>query len=275
MLVLAALLAALGYGAANFLGGLASRRQSATMTMWLSQATTFYMVAIMAPQAGGYPVAAALWLGVLAGILAFAGALLAYVCFSLGRPIGVAAALLGTMAAAVPVVAACATGQWPSWLGMIGLVLAGAAILVLGWPDQSRTDGRVALLATGSGTAFGAYHVVVSHTAHGTGLWPILASQAMVAGLAWTAMLVTGARLGSRQTIWLSVGDGVASTTATVAAVAAVRSGSLAVAGTLIALSPAATLGLSRLVLGEQLQRRQTAGLGVALAAIVLLTLPS
>ncbi|HVQ44432.1 MAG TPA: EamA family transporter [Candidatus Saccharimonadia bacterium] len=272
LLIIAALVAALGYGTANFLGGLASRRQPAAITMFLSQITTFFMVCIMAPQAGGRP--GSLMLGATAGVLAFAGALLAYVCFSLGRPIGVAAALLGTTAAAVPVIAGCATGRPPSALAAAGLALALAAVVVLGWPRETRTDLRVALLAAGSGTAFGIYHVLISHTDHTTAFWPLLASQTVVAVLAWGAVVVTRSRPAGPVAIRLSVGDGLASTVATVAALAAVRSGSLAVAGTVIALSPAATVLLSRIFLAERLHRTQAAGLAAALAAIVLLTLP-
>src|SRR6266550_3730668 len=99
MLALAALLAALGYGAANFAGGVASRRQHAAMTLLFSQAIALFIIIGLVFFSGGQP--GSVRLGMAAGVVAFCGAALAYICFSLGRPIGVAAALLGTASAAV------------------------------------------------------------------------------------------------------------------------------------------------------------------------------
>jgi drug/metabolite transporter (DMT)-like permease len=72
----------------------------------------------------------------------------------------------------------------------------------------------------------------------------------------------------------MSAGDGLASTIATVAALVAVRGANLPVAGTLIALSPAITLLLARIILTERFTVRKSIGLILAGAAVVLLTLP-
>src|SRR6266576_4987632 len=86
---LAALVAACGYGTANLLGGLASRRQHAAITLLLSQATAFPIVLAAAWLSAGRPGDAG-W-GAGAGVLGFCGAACAYLCFSLGRPVGIAA----------------------------------------------------------------------------------------------------------------------------------------------------------------------------------------
>lgn len=270
--IIAAILAAIGYGTANFVGGAASRKQHALFTLLVSQVAALVMVTIAAPVSGGH--VGSIVLGAMAGLFAFCGALLAYVCFSIGRPIGVAAALLGTASAAVPVLAGIIGGQKPHMLGMFGLIVGVLAILLIAWPSQDKTDLRVAVLATVSGGAFGAYHVVMSHSDHHTGLWPLVASQTVIALLASGCVLIGHVHPGSRHAIKLSIGDGVASTLATIAALLAVRGSVLPIAGTLIALSPVATLLLARIFLAEHLRRRHAAGFICAATAVIFLTLP-
>jgi hypothetical protein len=169
MAVLAALFAAIGYGSANFMGGMASRRQHAAMTMLISQTAVLILVLSLALLTSS--TIGALRLGSAAGILAFGGASLAYICFSLGRPIGVSAALLGMNAVAVPVAVGVLSGQDPGRLGWFGLALAVVAILVFAWPQRGqKTDVGAALLATGAGCSFGAYHTVMSHSNPSTGM---------------------------------------------------------------------------------------------------------
>jgi drug/metabolite transporter (DMT)-like permease len=268
--LLAALVAAGGYGAANFVGGLASRRQHAALTLLLSQGTAFLMVLLAAAVTVGVP--GDLKLGAAAGTLGFTGAACAYLCFSLGRPVGVAAVLLGTASAAVPVAAGLISGARPGPVAMLGLVIAAGAVVVLGWPDQARTDTQAAVLAVVGGAMFGAYHAVMSHSDRSTGLWPLVASQGVIVGLAAAAVIALRVRLRPAPAGRLSVADGAASTIATMAALAAVRGGSLPSVGMLIALSPAVTTVLAWGVVHERLQGRRAAGLALAVAAIACLT---
>jgi drug/metabolite transporter (DMT)-like permease len=270
--VLAALTAAFGYGAANFAGGLASRRQHAAVTLLLSQATAFGLVLAAAAVSGGTPGGSAL--GAAAGTLGFCGAACAYLCFSLGRPVGVAAVLLGTASAAVPVAVGLVAGSRPGPAALIGLVIAVGAVAVLGWPDEASTDTHAALLAVVGGAMFGAYHAVMSRTSPATGMWPLVSSQGVIVGLALGATVVLRVRPWRGGATGLSVTDGAASTLATIAALAAVRAGSLPSVGMLIALAPAVTTLLARVFVQERLRGRRVAGLALAVAAIACLTVP-
>jgi drug/metabolite transporter (DMT)-like permease len=268
--LLAALIAAGGYGTANFVGGLASRRQHAAVTLLLSQGAAFGLVLVAALLVAGVP--GDLKLGAAAGTLGFSGAACAYLCFSLGRPVGVAAVLLGTSSAAVPVAAGLISGARPGPVAMLGLVIAAGAVVVLGWPDQARTDTQAAMLAVVGGAMFGAYHAVMSHSDRGTGMWPLVASQGVIVGLAVVAVVALRVRLRPAPAAKLSVADGAASTIATVAALAAVRTGSLPSVGMLIALAPAVTTVLAWGVVHERPEGRRAAGLALAVAAIACLT---
>jgi len=267
---LAALVAACGYGTANFLGGLASRRQHAAVTLLLSQASAFPIVLAAAWLSAGRPGDAG-W-GAGAGVLGFCGAACAYLCFSLGRPVGVAAVLLGTMAAAVPVAIGVVSGSRPGPVAAVGLGVAACSVAMLGWPEESTTDTHAALLAVVGGAMFGAYHTLMSRTSAASGMWPLVTSQGVIVLLAAAAMVALGLQVQDAHATGMSVADGAASTLATVAALAAVRSGSLPSVGTLIALAPAVTTLLAWVFVQERLHGRRAAGLALALASIACLT---
>jgi drug/metabolite transporter (DMT)-like permease len=267
---LAAVVAAWGYGTANLLGGLASRRQHAALTLLISQATAFPIVLAAAWLTAGTPGDAGL--GAVAGMLGFCGAACAYLCFSLGRPVGVAAVLLGTTSAAVPVAIGVMSGSRPGPVAVVGLGVAACSVAVLGWPEETATDTQAAMLAVVGGAMFGAYHAVMSRTSADTGMWPLVTSQGVIVLMAATACVALGLQLQDARATRMSVGDGAASTAATVAALAAVRTGSLPSVGMLIALSPAVTTLLAWMFVRERLQGRRAAGLALALAAIACLT---
>jgi drug/metabolite transporter (DMT)-like permease len=267
---LAGLTAAAGYGTANFLGGLASRRQHATITLLISQSTALPIVIAAAVLIPGQP--GALGLGAAAGLLGFAGAASAYLAYSLGRPVGIAAVLLGTTSAAVPTAAGILAGTRPGALAITGLVSAAAALTVLAWPDQTTTDTHAAALAATAGVMFGAYHTLMSRTPTATGLWPLVASQTVIVALGVTATLTLRQRPRPGAAAAMSLGDGLASTIATIGALVAVRTANLPSAGTLIALSPAITTLLARYITHERLQPKRAAGLALALTAIACLT---
>jgi drug/metabolite transporter (DMT)-like permease len=267
---IAGLTAATGYGAANFFGGLASRRQHATITLLISQTTALPIVIVAAVLIPGQP--GAIPLGAAAGLLGFAGAAAAYLAYSLGRPVGISAVLLGTTSAAVPTTVGILTGTRPGLLAIAGLLAAAGALTVLAWPDQTATDTQAAALAATAGIMFGAYHTLMSRTPSATGLWPLVASQTVIVALAVTATVTLRQRPRRGQAAAMSMGDGIASTIATMAALVAVRTANLPSAGTLIALSPAITTLLARYITHERLQPKRAAGLALALTAIACLT---
>jgi drug/metabolite transporter (DMT)-like permease len=263
-----------GYGIANFLGGLASRRSPVLLVLLCSQTAALAAVTAAAVLASGRPHDRDLLVGAGAGLLAATGAGLAYRCFSAAR-IGVSAVVLGTTQLAVPAVAAAVSGQ-PRGTGTTGgLLLAATAVVVLGWPAAGeRTGLRAVMLAVAAGAAFGGYHVLMSATSGGSGVWPVVAAETAIVIVAGAALLVRRPAARPRQLIGqgLAVADGLASSAATLAALAAVRGTALPTAGGLIALLPAATtVLLARLALQERLRQRARAGLSLAAVAIVVL----
>jgi drug/metabolite transporter (DMT)-like permease len=153
-------------------------------------------------------------------------------------------------------------------------VIAAGAVAVLGWPEEAATDTHAALLAVVGGAMFGGYHAVMSHTSPATGMWPLVSSQGVIVALAVATTVALRVRPWRGGATGLSVADGAASTLATVAALAAVRAGSLPSVGMLIALAPAVTTLLAWVFVRERLRGRRVAGLALAVAAIACLTVP-
>jgi drug/metabolite transporter (DMT)-like permease len=102
-------------------------------------------------------------------------------------------------------------------------------------------------------------------------MWPILVSRAVAATLFGAAAAAGRHSLRLRGVLLLTLGCGAMDMSANALYLLAARMGPLSVVVTLSSLYPASTVLLARVVLGERLNGRQIAGVGCALAAIVLI----
>ena len=102
-------------------------------------------------------------------------------------------------------------------------------------------------------------------------MWPILVSRAVSVTL-FGAVAAAGRRsLRLPGALVLTLVCGAMDMSANALYLLAARTGPLSVVVTLASLYPASTVLLARVVLGERLNGRQIAGVGCALAAIVLI----
>ena len=109
MAIALALAAAIVYGAADFPGGVASRRTSTISAVVWSQAVGFVLLAGVLPLFGGYATGSDVFWGALCGI---AGAM-AIVCLYRGLAIGtmgIVSPVSAVLGASVPVIG-CSTGS--------------------------------------------------------------------------------------------------------------------------------------------------------------------
>lgn len=265
-----AVLGAAGYGASDFIGGIASRKAPIAAVLVLSQTASMTLMAAAAafiPDTGIY--SPDLLRGALAGFLVFAGIALVYAAFSKGD-IGPSAALLGVFAALVPFLAAVAAG---TRLGpMVGLGVAAAALAIVAFADGKAEDRSWVSLAyaVGAGVAFGSYQVVMSETRMSTGILPLLVAQlvVVVCSVVW---FVVSHKAGADRPPGLALLAGTVEAAGSIAALWAVRTGNLAVVGVVLALAPAGSVVLARLVLGERMTARRAAGLVSATVSVVVL----
>ena len=278
MAVVLALGSALIYGAADFCGGVASRRATAFAVVALSQAAGLVGVLALLPILGGDPTAADLGWGAAAGLAVAGGLVLFYRGLAVGV-MSVVAPVTALTAAAVPVLGGLALGErLPPW-AVVGIVLALVAVILVaaegGLPTlrAARTAGLLPALAAGVG--FGVFFVLLDRTRPESTLWPLVASRSVSGLLVVLLALATRASLRvPGRTAGLIVLAGCLDMAANTLFLLATQQGQLAITGVLASLYPVSTVVLAQSLLRERLGRAQLAGLAAAIAAVVLITLP-
>lgn len=286
------LLTALGFGAGDFFGGLASRRVPALVVACYSQVLATAVLLMIAVPVAGAPAASALAWGGAAG-LALALGLLAYYRGLAEGSMGLVAAVTGVISALVPLAAGLALGEQPGVLALLGIAAIVVAIgLISGGARKAsprRLDepvrGLMALArgehpvkglldAAVAGVCFGLVFVFLDQADTGSPLWPVVAASAVGAVVLLVVMLVMRPERGmARSTFVLLALAGLLQAAASVAFVVAVRMGLLSVIAVAGALSPAPTAIMARLFQAERMSRVQLAGFLFALAGIVLIVL--
>lgn len=273
-----ALLAALGYGVSDFVGGVASRRVAALRVVLVSYPLSVVIVAAIAPLVGGRMNTSALLWGGLSGFLAGLAVWWFYLALAAGT-MSVVSPLTALLVAVLPLGAGLALGERPAVLALIGAGLAVVAVIMVSYERGGATKPfttQVALLTVGSGTAFAGYFFVLHQVPSGTGLWPLLVSRI------GATIVVVGAAVATKQLrpptgvpLRLALGAGVLDVVANVAFLYAVQDGLLSLVSVITALYPAATVGLAGALLGERMNRLQQSGLVLAAVAVALIAAQS
>jgi drug/metabolite transporter (DMT)-like permease len=278
------LLVAATYGAADFLGGLSSKRASVPAVVVLSQLTGLPLLGVLVVVAGGSPTAKALAAGAAAGAFGALGLVCLYRGLASGR-MSVVAPITGVGAALVPVAWGVLRGERPDGLALTGVVLALVAVALVSRTDDDPLDGAATaettdpappsyvVLAVLGGLGFGMVFVLLAEAGDGVGFWPLVAGRAVSIPLLAAGTVVTGRsfRIVSRTAALTILGAGVLDMAANAFFLLATRRGLLALVGVVSSLYPASTVLLARLVLHERLQRVQLAGLVLAGAGVVLI----
>lgn len=280
MAVLLAALSALTFGAADFSGGLSARRIAAQWTTAVAQATGLVLLVVVATVVGGSPGTVDLALGAAAGLCGGLALMVFYWAMALG-PMNVIAPVSAVTAAVVPTVAGLLFGERPGPIGVLGIVLALPAIVLITRapqqgdpaPDRHRASPRAIVAATGAGLGFGLFLTFVSRTAEDSGLWPLAGARSAAIAVAMTAVLVTRPARPAAEGARLAMLTGCLDATGNIFFLLASRQGLLTLVGVIGAMYPAATVVLARVVLGERLARHQLAGLAVAGLAVVLIAI--
>ena len=280
MAVVLALCSAVVYGASDFLGGLASRKASVFGVVALSQLAGLVALLALLPWLGGPVTVADLAWGAAAGIVGSTGLVVFFRALSRGV-MSVVAPVTAVTAAAVPVLAGLLGGNRIGvWAG-VGILLALLAVVLvsaeggLGSLRAARPANLTAPLV--AGTAFGFFFVLLDRTSADAGLTPLVAAR-----LASVVLVIVVALAGRqslrvpRAALPLVLASGVGDMTANALFLLATQQeGQLAITGVLASLYPVSTVVLAQVLLRERLAAAQVAGLGTAVAAVALITLPA
>jgi uncharacterized membrane protein len=274
-----ALLSAAAYGAADFLGGMATRRATAVSAVIVSQAAGLILLLVVLPFLPETVVTTAdtAW-GAVAGLAGGSGVAILYRALAIG-PMSIVAPLTAVFAAALPVFAGLALGERLSSTTTLGIALAAIAIVLIGQEQSSATRGvthsvsaRGITLAIVAGLLVGVFFVSLERTSAASGLWPLVPARLVAISL-FTATALAGRRpvLVPRSVAAVAIGAGAVDMLANALYLIAVQQGPLSVVATLASLYPASTIVLARFVLGERWSKLQAAGIATAVGATTLI----
>ena len=282
---------ALIYGAADFLGGLASKRISPVRVTALSAVSGLVGLLLVLSFGFGKWSAEAVFWGALSGVSGALAISLLYACLAIG-PMSILSPLTAVVSAIVPMTWGLATGDQLASVGYVALGLALVAVVLVGFvPEKGavRPSLRGILMALGSGTMIGAFLILIDQTPEDSGIVPLIVNRAVNAAIMFTVVLVlwllarrsaprvptdpTTFRTGWRPGLTLALACGVIDAAANVLLLLGIRIGDLSVMSVLTAMYPAGTILLAALVLKERIAPVQWVGLALALVAAGLLAL--
>jgi cyclophilin family peptidyl-prolyl cis-trans isomerase/uncharacterized membrane protein/HEAT repeat protein len=278
MAYLLAIASAVLYGAADFTGGLASRRAATIPVVILSQFSGLASLAFALPLLPhASPTQPDLFWGGVAGLTGGIGVALLYRALAIGR-MSVVAPTTAVCAVAIPVVVSLLLGERPVPLALVGIALGMASIILVSQTSQGHDPATSLRRASGVGTAFasgvaiGFFFLAVAHTGKHAGMWPLLVARLVSVTL--FAVVATAGKRSIRMPkdlILLTIVCGVVDMLANALYLLAARQGPLSIVVTLSSLYPASTVLLARVILKERLNFWQVSGVACALTAIVLI----
>lgn len=262
---------AAAWGAGDFCGGLAARRQPVFVVVLLSQLIGLVAIGAVAlvvrePMPG---VRDLLW-GAAAGLAGGVGVTALYASLARGR-MGVAAPITGVVAAILPVGYAWTVEGAPTLLGLGGMGCALVGIVLVSGPKAERPEPRVLALALLSGLGFAGFLLLMGLSTGAPYFWTLTAARAGSSLALLTIVLAT--RPGWGRPGWSLLGAAAGDTLGNALFLFAARAGRLDVAVVLSALYPIFTVLLALVVLKERLTWTQAAGSALMLAAIPLMAL--
>lgn len=278
MTVLFGLVAAIVYGVGDFSGALAARwRGSAVAVLAYSYPVGAVLMLAFAPLVSGSLTGRAWVYGALGGAAGVLGVSVLYGLMSIG-PMNVISPVSAVFSAIVPVAFGVLIGERPAVLAWIGMGLGLVAVTLVSRTREDHPHGRISLRilagAALSGVGFGAYFICLGHAGPATGLWTLVVARCAGLVLVVTWALSAGvARPALRgRVLATAVAAGVCDSMANLFFVLATRHGLLSLASVLTALYPAFTVLLAVTLLHERTSRVQQAGLALAAASVVLVT---
>lgn len=270
-----ALISAIAWGVADYLGGIASRRAGATPVLAAAYPAGAVILSVFVCLVPGEFSALALVWGLAAGAIGVVAIALLYLALSRG-PMGVVSPITAVMSGAIPVAVGLMRGERLTLYAVLGIVMAAAAVTLVSRQRGEHASARPTTiwLALASGVCIGLYLSALGTAPAESGIWA--ATIARWASTLMVALVVFAvARNFPRQQFpWLlATGCGFIDASANGIFQLAAQQGQLSIVAVLGSLYPATTALLARALLHERLSRVQLIGVVLALAAAALLAL--
>jgi uncharacterized membrane protein len=264
---------ALTWGAADFSGGVASKKTGAPAVIFYSQGIgLLFLISLYGIFPDGTLSMRCFFWGGLAGVCGALGLIALYKGLAMGR-MGIVAPLSAVITALVPVILAFLTEGLPTDTRIVGF---GIALLAIGCFSAANGVDRLLktelVLSLLAGLGFGLFFICIDHVSEEAIFWPLVSARLasitiMGVGLAARRQLV----LPPRRQVILIVLAGILDITGNTFFALASKIGRLDVSAVLASMYPASTVLLARCILKERLRRRQQIGLVAACVALVLI----
>jgi len=263
------------WGAADFIGGLASKRTSPYRVLFLAEIAgliPFLALALLTRE----PIPSTLDLlwGAGSSLVGLTGLTILYRALADGQ-MTIAAPVSALFAALIPVIFGFFTLGAPSLATLMGFGLAFLAVWLISQTDRSNwrvsfADLRLPLF---SGLFFGLYFIVIHRATLNAFFWPLVAARfAGFAAFGLFALITHQPAMPPRQVWGFCIVNGVIDIGGNAFYILSAQTGRIDVAAVLGALYPASTVLLASMFLKEKISPVQTFGVLLAFAAIVLFT---
>ena len=264
------------WGAADFIGGLASKRTSPYRVLFLAEIAgliPFLALALLTRE----PIPSTLDLlwGAGSSLVGLTGLTILYRALADGQ-MTIAAPVSALFAALIPVIFGFFTLGAPSLTTFIGFGLAFLAVWLISQTDSANwrvsfADLRLPLLA---GLFFGLYFIVIHRATLNAFFWPlVMARFAGFAAFGLFALITHRPAMPPRDVWGFCLINGVIDIGGNAFYILSAQTGRIDVAAVLGALYPASTVLLASIFLKEKITPVQTFGVFLAFAAIVLFTI--
>jgi drug/metabolite transporter (DMT)-like permease len=272
--------AAASWGAADFSGGLATKRSNVLGVVAVAHGIgLIFMLALAVLAREHLPSLTSLLWGIAAGSVGGAGLACLYKALAVGK-MGLTAPLSAVISALVPVVFSFSTAGLPHGVQLCGFVLAIVSIWLIAAQSGSTAESKGLGLAVAAGIGLGGFLLFIKFAGTAAVFWPLVTARAASFCL-MTLILIfgfTGIQSETQAQSWKPVRGvlryvviaGLLDSAANALYVAATQRGRLDVAAVLSSLYPASTVILARVVLKERWSRLQSLGMITALAAVPL-----
>jgi drug/metabolite transporter (DMT)-like permease len=270
---LLALASAALFGVADFIGGFAARRLAAwTVATWTQICGIPVLVIGVFIVASPDVTRSDIMWGASAGVIGLAGLALLYATLAAGK-MSIVAPIIGAGAAVVPVAYAVVVGESITGVQWGGIVLAlGAVVLLAREPGAGKLDRKLFLQALLTALSFGVFFIIMGQTGEGSGLWPLVAARSVSVPIGIAVLLLTAVKPKTPRGSWLLVAtSGAIDMGANIAILLAVQRGPIGVNAVLGSLYPVFTVAAAVVFLRERPTTMQTAGIGLAVLAIIAL----
>jgi drug/metabolite transporter (DMT)-like permease len=264
---------AISFGVGDFAGGLASRRAGGLAVAAVAQLVgclALLIVAVVTRPA--LPAVGSILLGVAAGVAGALGVASLFRGLAAGA-MGLVTSISGVGSVAIPLLfSVYVVGSPIHALQVVGVGAAVAAVVAAGGASRERASQQALGMALAAALGFGLWAVLLDQAAQDSGSWALVTSRVAGTTLLLTVAGIRGSLGPVRQAWHLVVVSGFCDVGGNALFVLARGSLPVGLAAALFGIYPLVTLLLAWAILREHLPALGVAGVGLAIAAIVLIS---